>query len=213
MQTLPANDGSANNQITLFQKKLALEAKIRNGINWFYWIAGLSFINTIIYVSGGSWNFIMGLGITQLIDGIVTGIIREIGPNGGILVRLVGIVFDLGIGGMFVGLGILGRKRIRWAVITGMVLYALDGLLFLWVREWLSFGFHAFALWGLWTGLSGINELDRLESNGPIVIPPGVLPARRPAARGLSGTSKTLIIIILLVILVPFLYAILTNFR
>ena len=45
-----------------------------------------------------------------------------------------------------------------------MVLYAIDGLIFLLVQDWLSIGFHLFALWGLYGGMKTINKLNELES-------------------------------------------------
>ena len=42
----------------------AAVAQLKSGASWFYWIAGLSLINSIAAVSGGSWRFILGLGIT-----------------------------------------------------------------------------------------------------------------------------------------------------
>ena len=36
-------------------------AQLKSGANWFYWIAGLSLINSAIFVFGGNVNFIAGL--------------------------------------------------------------------------------------------------------------------------------------------------------
>jgi len=50
---------------------------------------------------------------------------------------------------MIVVFGILGERAVagyRWAFVLGMVLYALDGCLFLLVRDWPALGFHVFAL-------------------------------------------------------------------
>ena len=43
-------------------------AQLKSGASWFYWIAGLSLINSISAASGSSWRFIVGLGITQIFD-------------------------------------------------------------------------------------------------------------------------------------------------
>ena len=52
--------------------KLKIESKFKSGASWFFWIAGLSIINSIILLAGGQWNFIVGLGVTQIIDVIGT---------------------------------------------------------------------------------------------------------------------------------------------
>jgi hypothetical protein len=149
-------------QINLIQKKLSLESQFRSGVNWFFWIAGLSLVNSIIYLAGGSLNFVVGLGATQFIDGIVSGVAQELG--GGITVRLLGFGLDLIVAGIFVGFGILARKKQRWAVILGMIVYVLDGLIFLAVGEFLAVIFHAWALYGLWRGQQAMQALQAIEA-------------------------------------------------
>ncbi len=148
------------------QQKLLLENQIKNGVNWFFWIAGLSLINSVIYSAGGTLSFVVGLAATQFVDGIMTAIANEIG--GGIIVRGIGLVVNAGIAGIFAGAGVLGRKKHRWAVIVGMVLYVLDGLVFLAFGDFLPAAFHAFALFGLWRGQKAIGDLKALESNAPV---------------------------------------------
>ena len=46
----------------------ATEALLKSGASWFYWIAGLSLINSFIALSGSDYGFILGLGITRIID-------------------------------------------------------------------------------------------------------------------------------------------------
>ena len=50
-----------------------------------------------------------------------------------------------------------------------MLLYALDGLIFLWVQDWLSLGFHAFVLYGLYRGLDAGRRLEKLKAEGVTV--------------------------------------------
>src|SRR5512146_3512247 len=62
--TAPAQDTVLAGQI---QQKLVLQARMKGGANWFYWIAGLSAINSAIVLSGSNWHFLAGLGITDII--------------------------------------------------------------------------------------------------------------------------------------------------
>ena len=41
-------------------KDPAAAGQLRSGASWFYWVAGLSLINTIAAFSGSSWTFIGG---------------------------------------------------------------------------------------------------------------------------------------------------------
>jgi hypothetical protein len=126
------------------------------------WIAGLSIINSIIILVGGNINFLVGLGITQLIDGISIGIVREIAPDAELVIRGVAFILDLLIAGIFVIFGILAKKH-KWAFIVGMIVYALDGLVFLLAPDFLSIGFHLFALYGLYSGLRAFGKLKQQE--------------------------------------------------
>ena len=69
----------------------ALLAQLRSGANWFYWIAGLSVVNSLIFAFGGKVSFIAGLGLTQIVDGIFDAIVTAGAPSA---VRAVAIVIS-----------------------------------------------------------------------------------------------------------------------
>jgi hypothetical protein len=71
---------------------------------------------------------------------------------------------NVGIAVLFVVFGALANQRRKWAFVVGMILYALDGLLFIWVQDWWSFGFHLLALYGLYTGFSALKQLAKTAS-------------------------------------------------
>ncbi len=148
-------------------ERKSLEAAARSGVNWFFWIAGLSVLNSAVFLMGGRISFVVGLGMTQFVDGFISAIANQAGGQAALTVRIIGFVLNLCITGIFVVAGILGRRMVRWAVIVGMVIYALDALLFASFGEWLSVGFHAFALWGLWNGLKAMNGLRELDAREP----------------------------------------------
>lgn len=130
--SLPADSA----QLAAIQRKLQLDSRFRSGIGWFYWIAALSLVNTIVYLLGAKFSFVVGVGI------------------------------DLLIAGMFALIGYFGRKRIRWPVITGMGLYGLDAILMLLLQDFLGAAFHAWALYGIWTGLGAMRKLELMEKAG-----------------------------------------------
>lgn len=141
-----------------------LTKKNKDGSSWFFWIAGLSLINSAVILSGSEWSFLIGLGLTQLIDGISIGIAQEVGAQGITMISVVAFALDAIVAGSFVLWGVLARRNYRWAYITGMILYALDGLIFLTVQDFPSFGFHIFALYCIFNGFKACGQLKTLSS-------------------------------------------------
>ena len=144
-------------------EKLRLENRLKSGAGWFFWIAGLSLVNSIILMVGGRWNFLIGLGITQVIDGIASAVAAEAGVDATTIIKILAFAADIVVAGVFVVFGVLALKRYKFSFIIGMILYALDGLVFLMVPDLLSIGFHLFALFGLYSGLQAHMKLSDLE--------------------------------------------------
>lgn len=122
-----------------------LVARMKSGGSWFYWIAGLSLINTIAAVTGSGWGFIVGLGITRLLDDYVGG------P--------VAITVDVLIAGLFILFGVFANKAQLWAFVVGMAVYTLDGLVFAMAGAWLAAAFHVFVLFCLVNGFRAARQL------------------------------------------------------
>lgn len=144
------------------ETKLKLESQFKNGASWFYWIAALSFINTVVLLLfDGSWSFISGLGITQVIDGFAYYVLIDfIGEQ----IIYYALIINLLIIGIFVALGIFANKKIKWVFILGMVLYSLDTLIFIFLTDFISIAFHIFALYSIYKGLKACSELTKLEN-------------------------------------------------
>ena len=130
----------------------ATEAQLKSGASWFYWIAGLSLVNSIVAFTGGDWRFFLGLGITQILDAFG----RDIVSAG----KAVVLVLDLIAAGLLVFFGVFAHKRQLWAFVAGMVLFALDGLVFLIAQNWVGVGFHVFVLYCLFRGAKACRELN-----------------------------------------------------
>lgn len=137
------------------QNNTSLESKAKSGASWFYWIAGLSVVNSAVTLFGSTWGFIAGLGITQAVDGIVSAA----DPGASWMAFAVNLV----LAGACVGVGVLAHRNAK-AYLTGMVLYGLDGLLFLMVGDWLGLGFHGLVLFFMFSGFQARRELDRLAA-------------------------------------------------
>jgi hypothetical protein len=137
-------------------QKLRAQQIVGAGASWFLWIAGLSLVNSVIGLAGGNLHFIVGLGITQIVDAVA----HQAGS--------AGIVLDLIINGIVAGVFVFfwqfARKGQRWAFLVGMVLYAADGLLLVAFKDILSVAFHGYALFRMYGGLKALPALRKLEA-------------------------------------------------
>jgi len=205
METQIPSTSADTDQLAIIQKKLFLDSKIQSGINWYFWIAGLSLLNTIIYLLGNNLTFVVGLGATQIVDGFMHALAKEFG-TGGSIVRLIGFAIDVFIAGIFVAIGVLGRKRYRAPIVIGMVLYAIDGIILLLFQDFLGAGFHAFALVGIWNGLKSASELASLEKDGSSESIESIrkrMPSLQPQAT--PQQKRTRWILVGMILLVPVL--------
>jgi len=140
-----------------------LERRVKISADWFFWIAGLSVINSIIGLSGGYVRFMFGLGITQLIDSFAAGL-----PSGG---TAVAIGLDVVAAGIFASFGVFGRKRQTWSFAAGLVFYSLDALIYLRYQMWLPIAFHAYVIYRIFTGLQACSRLNEMARS---VVAPSV---------------------------------------
>jgi len=139
----------------LVEQKLRAEQLVKNGAGWFLAVAGLSIVNSILTMSGTHFSFIFGLGITQIVDAIG----RQSGATGSTL----GLIVNVFIAGVFVLFWNFARKGEKWAFLVGMALYAIDGLILLPFKDYLSAAFHAYALFRIYGGMQGIPALQQIR--------------------------------------------------
>jgi hypothetical protein len=140
--------------------RLALEQKLKSGASWFYWIAGLSMVNTVSAVMGSDWRFLLGLGITQLMDAIATQMESGVVP---MVINMMAVL-------LFLWFGYAANQAKRGVYLLGMIVFALDGALQATWQDWIGVGFHVFALYFLYQGYSAAGELNRLNAE----IAPGL---------------------------------------
>lgn len=134
----------------------------KNGANWFYWIAGISVVNALMMLVGGNISIVFGLGTTFIGGALAEGEALNAPQNAGIA-RAVGFGFTLFIALIVCGFGWLANKRYQPVFFLGMVLYLLDGLLFLPLQMWISAAAHAYALYIMWGGFQAFRQLRTLE--------------------------------------------------
>ena len=165
-----------------------LEATMKSGANWFYWIAGLSIVNLLIYIFGSDVSFLAGLGITQLASAFVDIAIDNGAPG---MLKAVAVVFNLLVVAMFAFLGYYAGNRSSIAFIVGIVIYLLDGLLLLLLGVLFSAGFHAFALFFIIRGFLACRTLNAFDAARPFQPPPPPPPVATPAPQDVHAGGPT----------------------
>jgi len=71
----------------------------------------------------------------------------------------VALVLDLLAAGVCALFGVFANKGQMWAFVVGMILFALDGLIFLLVQDWIGVAFHVFILYCLFRGAQACRQL------------------------------------------------------
>jgi hypothetical protein len=141
---------------------VSLQQSGRRGANWFYWVAGLSVLNSLLIHLGANIYFVVGLGLSLVADGIASHLAGR-HPEQAVVLRGAAIAFTLIVSGAVVLLGWLANRRYLSVFALGMVLYLLDGLIFLLDLDFLSIAFHAYALYCMWTGLLAYRKVNQIE--------------------------------------------------
>ncbi len=132
---------------------MQLEKQHYDGANWFYWIAGLSALSSILIVIGSPIVSAISLGSTQFLVAIGQQI-----PELTIAAVIAGVL----IVGVFALLGYLSNKGKRGAYIIGIILFFLDTLIVLWAQDYIGFAFHCLALYFMIVGAIALFKLKKL---------------------------------------------------
>ncbi|GAB3377090.1 hypothetical protein GCM10027431_32590 [Lysobacter rhizosphaerae] len=107
---------------------------VQSAARWFWWIAGLSLINTLLAQSGSETSFVMGLGFTVVSDAVLAN------------QKVISVVIDAIAIGFFVFVGLQATKGKMWAFYLGILAYALDALIYVLAQDWMPVAFHVLAL-------------------------------------------------------------------
>ncbi|MEK6208487.1 MAG: hypothetical protein AABM32_12705 [Chloroflexota bacterium] len=144
--------------------RFQLLQKRGTGGAWFYWIGGASILNSVLNAAGTEWGLALGLGVTYLIDGLAQGFSNTVRTP------IYAFVIDIAIAGGFLLLGRAARRgNLGWYAV-GIALYALDGLLFVLVQDFLGIAVHAIAIYALISGWRAARSLKQLEAPAPALV-------------------------------------------
>jgi len=160
----PASQNAAGSRGKDSGKEPAPDAGLKNeqhfklGASWFYWIAALTLVNSLAMKLGVTWEFVLGLGATRLVDIIA---MMEQHRTGGIMLFQASIlVLDVGFAALFAAFGLAARKGSADSYEVGMVLYGLDSLLFLLSFDVMGILLHGIALFFLFRGWRALKQLQ-----------------------------------------------------
>jgi hypothetical protein len=148
----------------------ALRQSGLRGANWFFWVAGLSIVNSLVAHGGGDRYFVVGLGVTLVVDGIAKAVGEQhANLQSGVTAFAIGFAVTVAIAVSVVGL--LSRKGYLIPFAIAMVCYLFDGLIFLMFGDFLSVAFHAYALVCMWAGFSAFRQIKAIEADMPAADP------------------------------------------
>lgn len=122
--------------------------QMKGGAYWFYWIAALSFVNSLLVYFGVSWNFFLGLGITQVTTA------RMSDSTSPIVILIINVLISL----VFAAFGYFASQGKLWAFALGLALYILDVFSLVLIRDYqnvnyLNVIFHIIAAFLIFRGL------------------------------------------------------------
>ena len=122
---------------------------IQSAARWFWWIAGLSLVNAVMFHSGSDVNFVVGLAMTTIAS-------VAFAQNLPIAIALAAIMI-----GFYFLMGFHAQRRALWAFYLGLAVYALDALIYVLFQDWMSVAFHALAAFFIFKGVQRTRELAR----------------------------------------------------
>jgi hypothetical protein len=134
------------------------QATVIGGARWFYWIVGLSIINSLLALGGAPIRFVFGLGITQVFDAVHQP-----------AAKTLAFIASASVLAFFALCGYFGSKLHKWPFLMGGILYLLDTGLCLLFQDYISVLVHAYVLFRIYQGFAKINDARPMQ--------PGVLTA------------------------------------
>jgi hypothetical protein len=118
---------------------------VLHGADWFFWIAVLSLINSLIVYYYQTANTPLALGVTRWLDGTTSGFNASMTTSGLVTNILAALVLAM--------FGLMARRGSDLAFVVGIFLYVIDSFLVIGLRDLFGFSIHLVALFFLVKGL------------------------------------------------------------
>ena len=118
---------------------------MRFGANWFFWVAILAAVSSLLVHFFNFYDHFVGLGVSHYFElNAAAGTDSQ---------RITALLISLAATGLLAVFGYFARHGNDIAFILGMFLYFIDGVVLLGYREFFAFAFHLFAIFFLCKGL------------------------------------------------------------
>jgi len=114
---------------------------VQSSARWFWWIAGLSLVNTVLTLSGTHTQLVVGLGMTLLSDVTFGGS------------SPVGFGIDALALAFFFAMGRQAQRGQLWAFYLGTLVYALDALIYVRFQDWMPVALHGLVIYFIVRGV------------------------------------------------------------
>ncbi|MEK8033125.1 hypothetical protein AACH06_20055 [Ideonella sp. DXS29W] len=125
------------------------DVQVQRAARWFWWIAGLSLVNTLLFQSGQDTSFALGLGITTL-----SNVLFADEPAMAISLSAVAI-------GFFGLVGWQASQARFWAFCIGLAVYVGDAFIVWQLDDWVALAFHGVVIFFITQGLIRLRQLAR----------------------------------------------------
>lgn len=139
--------------------KLELLNARNSGASWINTVALFAIVNSALTFMEVNLRFIFGLGVAD-----IAAYVAQASENSGAKVLAIGIT--LSGAATFYALGLKARKGATWAFALSMVLYSMDGLLWVLGQEWLEVACHGFAIFMMFQGMRANQRFKQLYPDG-----------------------------------------------
>jgi hypothetical protein len=146
---------------------LRLEKRMISSAQWFYWIAILSVVNSVVNLMRQDELSLFGRTSSVFVNQVASGLARR-HPDWFGIFQGVALGFACCAAGGFALIGRASIRRETWCYIIGIALYALDTILALVFQHYLMAVFHVIVLYLLNVGLQlcrRLNEADQLAAS------------------------------------------------
>ena len=120
-------------------------SSVLHAADWFFWLAILSIINSLVVFYYQIPNTPIALGITQWIDGTSAAF------NGAMSTSE--LLTNILIACVLAAFGLMARRGSDIAFVVGIFLYVIDTMLIIGLRDFFGFGVHLVALFFIVKGL------------------------------------------------------------
>jgi hypothetical protein len=171
---------------TDYEPRKVIENAVR-GCGWFRLVAVFSLINTVLHLFKADLTFVVGLGATQFIDGVIIVASQEMTGGARTAIIILGTLVNVSLAGVFLGIWRFSKAGSRVAYVLGMILYLLDGLLFVWLGDWVGIGFHAFFLFMMLGGYHFASQRRTAEA----LLSEAETPIDSPPASALAAPAQS----------------------